>query len=374
MALLDMSSSEKLPPLECLFTVDEETGLTGAFQLDGSMLTGRTILNLDTEEFGKLYIGCAGGGESKIKMRRKAEIVPNTMIAMQFSLSGLSGGHSGVQIHEYLGNSVVLGCKVLKKLLVELNDVRISSLHGGDQHNAIPRDFVARLWISPKDKTACQELVARSLAALKREYGTKEPHLNCTIVEEKTNADGIALCNDQALNVLRLTSMLPNGPVKYSHEVEGLVETSNNVASITTSDENIELVCSTRSFLPEPLKDVRDLIQDVSELFGATVEQSDPYPGWAPSNQSEVLGIAKDTLEQVLGRSTQKAAEPIEVLAIHAGLECGILAEKCPDSDIVSFGPTIRNAHTPEEAVLIPTVSPFWDLTLGVLSKLADRR
>ena len=187
LALLDMPASAKLPPLECLFTVDEETGLTGAFGLDGSMISGRTILNLDTEEFGKIYIGCAGGGGSLIRMPRDTEEVPaaiarddqindgsnihhiNMMVAMDFALSGLMGGHSGVNIHEYRGNGVVLGCRVLKTL-VEQGGARLQSVRGGEQHNAIPRECFATILVDPARMSQCEEIVANALAAIQKEY------------------------------------------------------------------------------------------------------------------------------------------------------------------------------------------------------------
>ena len=271
-----------------MFTVDEETGMTGAFGFDGNMLSGKTILNLDTEEFGKLYIGCAGGGDTTVRVQLEAEPTDN-MLTMNFSLFGLMGGHSGVNIDEYRGNAVVLGCKALKKM-VECGLAQVHSIQGGEQSNAIPREFFATILAQREHKAACESVLAATIEAYKKEFGIKEPGIACALTPADHN-DGKSSTatrkHDQALNLLRFMCLLPNGPLKYSHEVKGLVETSNNVASIKSiGDGALKIVCSSRSFLSDPLEDVRDQIATLAELCGYTATKDLPYPGWAPRADS----------------------------------------------------------------------------------------
>ena len=318
LALLDLPATQKLPPLECLFTVDEETGLTGAFELDASMLTGRTMLNLDTEEWGALYVGCAGGGDSTLTLARDLEPAPAGLEALELRLTGLMGGHSGCNIHEYRGNGVIMGARVVKKLLGELgaDALHLASFRGGDKRNAIPREAFATVLVAPARRAAAEAVVAAELAALKLEYGAKEANLKLDLAAADATPEQ-CLGQGAAQALLDLVTALPNGPQKFSHAVEGLVETSTNVASVKLAGDDLAVTCSTRSSLQVPLENVRDQIRTLATLCGAkAVVQDEAYPGWAPNLDSEVLGVAKDVLGEVLGK------EP-EVLAIHAGLECG---------------------------------------------------
>jgi dipeptidase D len=369
MALLDCDQTVKLPPLECLFTVDEETGLTGAFGLDGSLVTGKTLLNLDTEEWGALYIGCAGGGESELFLRDpKMEPVPEGHASLNVVLKGLRGGHSGCDIHNYRGNALVLLARAVAAVRARCPGGRLASLLGGDKHNAIPREAFATLTVPEGDLGAAREVLEGQLAAFKEEYGREEPGLELS-AENATGPAGGVLPEAGAAGFLDLITLLPYGPMKMSHAVEGLVETSSNIASVKLLEDgrSLEIVCSTRSSLSGALEAVRAKIDTAGRLCGFDVKQDPAYPGWNPNPGSEVVALAKE----VLGGMTGK--EP-EVLAIHAGLECGIIGEKCPGTDMVSYGPTICNPHTPQETVNIETVEPFFDLTLKLLQRLAERK
>ena len=338
-------------------------------QLDGSLVTGKTLLNLDTEEWGALYIGCAGGGESELFLRDpKMEPVPEGHASLNVVLKGLRGGHSGCDIHNYRGNALVLLARAVAAVRARCPGGRLASLLGGDKHNAIPREAFATLTVPEGDLGAAREVLEGQLAAFKEEYGCEEPGLELS-AENATGPAGGMLPEAGAAGFLDLITLLPYGPMKMSHAVEGLVETSSNIASVKLLEDgrSLEIVCSTRSSLSGALEAVRAKINTAGRLCGFDVKQDPAYPGWNPNPGSEVVALAKE----VLGGMTGK--EP-EVLAIHAGLECGIIGEKCPGTDMVSYGPTICNPHTPQETVKIETVEPFFDLTLKLLQRLAERK
>lgn len=373
LALLDMPNSAKLPPLECLFTIDEETGLTGAFGLDGSLLTGRTLLNLDTEDWGEIFIGCAGGGDSILELPVQLEPVPKTHSHPQeLKISGLMGGHSGLNISEDRGNAVVLAALVLQAVVKAHPDVRIISLTAGDKRNAIAREASAILEVpSGEARLLVQQLVSQQALSLKDEYGHLEKDMAIHIYDHPDRSP-TAMTLDSQTQLLTLLSTLPHGVIKWSHAVPGLVETSNNLAAVkpgTAGDSEVTytITCSTRSSLSHAMEVQRARIAAIAGLCGASVAQDKAYPGWAPNPSSPVLQVTKDAFQQLLGK------EP-KVAAIHAGLECGIIGEKVPGMDAVSYGPTITGAHSPDEQVNIGTVKPFWDVTLKILEALADKK
>jgi len=390
LAFLDLPATEKLPPLECLFTVDEETGLTGAFNISPSILEGRVMLNLDTEDWGKIFIGCAGGGESTVELPVTLETAPSDSLLYELRVEGLSGGHSGITIHEGRGNAVQLCARAADQVIrsavqsggggspaaVSSSPIRLVELTGGDKHNAIPREASAFLQIPAAALPAAQAAAQAAAAALTAEYGLLETGM---LVQLRAASKALAgtpsdcvLTAEAAARVLTLVLTLPHGVVKMSHAVEGLVETSNNVASLrvevdtASSAATYHVLTSTRSSLGPAIEAVRDNIERLGFICGGKVNRRAAYPGWNPNLDSKLLELVKAEYAALLG------AAP-EVNAIHAGLECGILGEKFPGMDMVSLGPTIRGAHTPEERVEISTVKPFWDLTLNVLRKLADK-
>ena len=361
LALLEMRSDAQLPPLECLFTVDEETGLTGAFALDGALLQGRTLLNLDTEEWGAICIGCAGGGDSELALPVAREASPGDFLSFQLSVEGLMGGHSGVNIHEYRANAIVLLASLLEPLATI--GARLVSVRGGDKTNAIPREAFATLLLPPAAMADAQIAVGARTAALQAEFGTLETALRVTLAGLDA-APAECLSAGAQTSLLGLLRALPHGVLKYSHAIPGLVETSNNLASVAPDGGHYRIVCSSRSSIMEALEDVRDRIATIAALCGATATRSSSYPGWQPNPASAVLKRLKRIYAEQLGE------EP-EVGAIHAGLECGVIGERAPGMDMVSFGPTITGAHSPDERVEIPTVAKFWNLLLALLADMA---
>ena len=361
LALLEMAADARLPPLECLFTVDEETGLTGAFALDGALLRGRTMLNLDTEEWGAICIGCAGGGDSELALPVGFEASPGDFLSFQLSVEGLMGGHSGVNIHEYRANAIVLLASLLEPLATI--GARLVSVRGGDKTNAIPREAFATLLLPPEAMADAQIAVGARTAALQAEFGTLETGLRVTLAGLE-DAPAECLSAGAQTNLLGLLRALPHGVLKYSHAIPGLVETSNNLASVAADGDNYRITCSSRSSIMETLEDVRNRIATIAALCGATATRSSSYPGWQPDPESPVLKRLKRIYTAQLGE------EP-EVGAIHAGLECGVIGERVPGLDMVSFGPTITGAHSPDERVEIASVGKFWNLLLALLADMA---
>ena len=362
MALLDLPSDTSLPPLECLFTVDEETGLTGAFALNGEILKGRTMLNLDTEDWGEICIGCAGGGDSSITLPVNYIEMPGDYLSFQLSVEGLKGGHSGVDIHEERGNAIVFLSTIIDNILENTKSL-IVSIEGGDKHNAIPREAFASLYIRPEDVSDAQNSVTNVANAIKKEYGSIETKINVKFTGSNKLPDK-CLSSQSQINAIGLLRTLPHGVLKYSHDVDGLVETSNNLASIKMTDDKMNIVCSTRSSISEALEIQRKRIKIMSEAFGATAKQDEAYPGWAPNINSPVLDTTTKIYTELLGK------EP-HICAIHAGLECGVIGEKVKGMDMVSFGPTIKGPHSPDERVEISSVNKFWNLLLRILKELS---
>ena len=397
LALLDLEPKVKLPPIEALFTVDEETGLTGAFGLDGSMLKGRVLLNLDTEEWPEIFIGCAGGGDSVLKLTLPTQnIAPSNannngkkVLKLEIVVSGLKGGHSGLEIHEDRCNAVQLAARVTNEVLSKCSAAaRLVTIAGGDKRNAIPRECrsVFALVDDNSDeidnvqlKNTIASIVADVENDAKLEYGSLEAGL--TIKAEICEEDGFSnknrvLTQESAQQLVTLLLGLPHGVLKYSHSVPGLVETSSNLASIKEDDVSVpcaedhkvfRIQCSTRSSIMPALERYRQVIRRFGELCGAEVDQGPAYPGWQPDPNAPIVSIAREAIASIAGRDP-------EIKAIHAGLECGILGEKLPGCQSVSYGPTIKNAHSPEECVQISTVQPFWEATLLILQRLADRK
>ncbi|CAL5222920.1 g5353 [Coccomyxa viridis] len=376
LALLDLPNSVEypLPPLECLFTVDEETGLTGAFDLDPSLLTGKTLLNLDTEDWGEIFIGCAGGGDSMITLPVQHESLDaSSADAYTITVSGLMGGHSGLNIAEDRGNAVQFVARLANAVLKAAPESRLARIAGGDKRNAIAREATVDLVVPVNGASAAAEAVNRYSQALKQEYGALEQQLDVAVTQSKEQVPKQVLSAASAERLLTLLLTLPHGVQKFSHTVPGLVETSTNLASVKPdSTDNsapgaYKINCSTRSSLSPALEHVRDSIARLSRLVGATIEQDTAYPGWAPNPGSAVVKLAQEVLTEVTGHEAK-------VGAIHAGLECGIILEKVPGMDAVSYGPTIKGAHSPDERVEIATVAPFWQATLKILGKLASAK
>jgi dipeptidase D len=347
-------------PLEALFTIDEETGLTGAFALETNMLTGKIMINLDSEDFGVVTVGCAGGGGSNIELPLKTQKVNGNMQSMLIKVSGLRGGHSGVDIHEQRANAIKLLSRMLWKAQSN-NKFYISEIKGGDKHNAIPREAFAKISF---DKSEKDELVSTLKAEEKDIYGEIKPIDPNFKVEVKDDEKvQTALTGDSQIKVLDLLYGLPHGVDKMSYDIPNLVETSTNLATISFNENKAMVHLSTRSSIKTSLQDLRDRIHAVAQLSGAKVTEEDPYPGWKPNLDSKILKLSKKIFKDMYG------SEP-KVEAIHAGLECGIVGEKFPGMDMISIGPTIKYPHSPEEQVHISTVDKFYKYVQKILESV----
>jgi dipeptidase D len=344
-------------PLEFLFTVDEETGLTGASNLAGDALKSRILLNLDSEEEGALYVGCSGGRDTIATWKAAWDAAPAGMVAGALKVAGLKGGHSGLEIDKGRGNAVKIANRTL--LALAAAGARLSSIEGGDKHNAIPRETEAMVFVPAKRWDEAVAAVKKLEAVIKAEYKTVDPGLAITLTAVK-GKKGKVLKRPVQQKLCRVISALPHGVIQMSPDIPGLVETSTNIAAIHTTPKGVTMATSQRSSVASELDEICDTVRSVFELGGADAHTSDGYPGWKPNLQSPILKTAKATYQSLYGK------EP-EVKAIHAGLECGIIGERMPGMDMVSFGPTLEGVHSPDEKIYIDTVEKFWNFLLGIL-------
>jgi dipeptidase D len=343
-------------PLEFLFTVDEETGLTGASNLAPGMLESKTLMNLDSEEEGHLYVGCSGGRDTIGSWKLSLEPAPAGTAAAELKVTGLKGGHSGLEIDKGRGNAV----KIINRVLLRLAPLgaRVSSVNGGNKHNAIPREAEALLFIPKKKWDLTAAAVAECNAVIRAELGTVEPDCAITLVPSKKKARVFAKALQKKL--CSTIAALPHGVTKMSADIQGLVETSTNVAVVRTEKKSVIVATSQRSSVASEIDEICQSVSAVFELGGAATEATDGYPGWKPNMNSGVLALAKSTYRQLFGKDP-------EVKAIHAGLECGIIGEKFPGMDMVSFGPTLEAVHSPDERIYVDTVDKYWKFLLGIL-------
>ena len=355
--------SMKHGPLEFLFTIDEETGLTGATEIANDMLDGRILLNMDSEEDGALYIGCAGGQDAELYMKTDTEKIPNGFKAVQIKITGLTGGHSGLNIHEGRGNAIKLLTRFLWKALPQVSG-RLANIEGGSKHNAIPREADAIVFL-PSDKIANIKQIAKEYDAIyKNEYKAVDPKVTL-LVEEKGFEKPSEMFTSQLHNrLLNLLYVIPHGVMGMSHAIPGLVETSTNLAVISLKDNKISILTSQRSSVASALTALHDMVRACGFQAGAEVHSGGGYPAWQPNPDSALLKRAKRVYQDLFGK------EP-EVKAIHAGLECGIIGDKFPGMDMISFGPTIIGAHSPDEKVQISTVEKFWKFVEALIKDVA---
>lgn len=350
-------------PIECLFTVDEETGLTGAYRLSGDFLSGSLLLNLDSEDEGELFIGCAGGMDTLINMPYKSKSLEPFYQAYIVNIKGLIGGHSGDDIHKGRGNSN----KILARFLINANkkfSLRLVRFQGGNLRNAIPREAKATVAVHQKDEALFGEFCDKFKDEITEEYQAVEPNL--TMVCQKTELPAEGMRKKYQKRFLNAMHACPNGVIEMSREIKNLVETSSNLASVRFVDEKIiEIVTSQRSSVESAKYDIASRITSLFELAKAKVQNTDTYPGWTPNLDSDILRITENAYTDLFGE------KPI-VRAIHAGLECGLFLKKYPRLDMISFGPTIRGAHSPDERMEIKTVEKFWRLLLRVLENIPE--
>lgn len=346
-------------PLELLFTVDEETGLTGAMNLETTLVTGRKLLNLDSEDDGVLFVGCAGGQNTSLHLPVSFVAAPKEGTALRVHVKGLRGGHSGLDIGENRANAVKLLCRALT-LGGAATDVAIGSIEGGSAHNAIPREASAVCLVG--DRAAFEASVKQALEAAKAEHGSADPDMAVEVTA--ADAPETVLSAESGRRVIDLVLALPHGVLAMSRELKGLVETSNNVATIGIKDGKAVVLCSSRSSVAAALRSTIAQVRAVGTLAGAEVQEKPGYPGWQPNMSSELLALGKRVFTEIWG------AEP-KVTAIHAGLECGLIGERFPGMDMLSFGPQLKAVHSPDERAQISSTARFWEAVKGMLGKLA---
>ena len=348
-------------PLELLFTIDEETGLTGAARLDARLLSGRRLINLDSEEEGILYVGCAGGGDVRLSLGVTTAAAGGGDRAVTVALTGLQGGHSGCDIHLQRGNAVCLLARALWAAHAAA-PFRLARFDGGSAHNAIPREAFATLVAGAADVGRVTAAVRAEFEAIRDEYRPADPGMALAV--------GAEAAADHAWNagttatVLRLIASLPHGVEAMSRDIPDLVETSNNVATVQGANGSLVVTTCTRSSVDAALDALRRRIRATGELAGAEVDLRPAYPGWKPNLRSPLLDVVRKVHERELG------SEP-EVKAIHAGLECGIIGKKIPGMDMISFGPVIQAPHSPDERVHVGSVGRFYRLLTATLAELA---
>ena len=346
------------PPLEALFTVDEETGMSGAQNLGEGLLNGKILLNLDSEEDDELTIGCAGGLDAFSEMSYTERPTPASSAAFLLKVSGLKGGHSGVDIHLGRANAN----KILIRLLYnEHTALHLSSFNGGNLRNAIPREAEAVVVIPQGGEEAFQSAFAERAAAITQEFLHVEPDMKLEVLPCALPAS--VMDPVQQGNILKALYVVPNGVYRMSPSIPGLVETSNNLARVEIVGGLFATQCLQRSSVTSGIQDIAFAVRAALELAGAQVTHSGGYPGWAPNPDSAVLKLVVSVYEGLFGQAPK-------VAACHAGLECGIIGNHYPGLDMVSLGPTIRHPHSPDEKVQVSSVQKFWRYLTAILSQI----
>ena len=361
LAILEANDIEH-GPVECLFTIDEETGLTGAFGLKSDLLKSNILLNLDSEDEGELFIGCAGGKDTLANLHFSKENVPDNITAFKITVGGLKGGHSGDDIQKGLGNAN----KILNRLLWNATNrygMRLSVFDGGNLRNAIAREAYAIVTVSAKSQNKFIKYVEDFEKTIQKEYKITEPDLKVKAYSTQTPEFLIDITSQNKL--LNAVYACPHGVITWSAEIPNFVETSTNLASVKTLKDEFLITTSQRSSVESAKKDICDMVASVFKLAGAKVKHTDGYPGWKPNPDSEIVEITEKCYKKLFNQQPK-------VRAIHAGLECGLIGHTYPKMDMISFGPTLRGVHSPDERLDIETTKKFWDLLIDVLKNIPE--
>ena len=351
------------PALEALFTIDEETGMTGALGLKGGLLDAEILLNLDTEDDDELTIGCAGGIDVSANGNYKTEKNTSGATGFRLTVKGLTGGHSGMDIYKGRANANKLINRVLLNA-AEKFELRISTIDGGGLRNAIPRESFAEVSVAAADGDAFVAFIKGEEQVLKNEYQSTDPNINISI--EKNNAAETVLDAAFQYNLLRTIAACPNGIYRMSPAINGLVQTSNNLARVLVKDGEFTILCLTRSSVDSEKMDLAKTICYNFELAGAKPSFGSSYPGWAPKPEAPIVKLMSDLYKELFKADAH-------VNAVHAGLECGILGTNYPDMQMISFGPNIRGAHSPDEKVQISSVQKYWPYLLETLKRIPEK-
>ncbi|GAB6259818.1 aminoacyl-histidine dipeptidase [Photobacterium sp. R1] len=347
-------------PLEVLLTIDEEAGMTGAFGLEEGWLEGDILLNTDSEQEGEIYMGCAGGVDAELSLSIDREAVPAGHTAVKLVIKGLKGGHSGCDIHTGRANANKLLGRFLFGHADELG-LRVSNLTGGTLRNAIPREAFAIATLPAEQADALHARFATFQQILNEELGKVETNIQLSVDQAEMPSDVLAISSQQRL--MSLINACPNGVVRMSDDIPGVVETSLNLGVITTDSDRITLLCLIRSLIDSGRSYVEHTLLALTQLAGAQCEFSGAYPGWKPDPSSEVMHLFRETYKDIYGNIPN-------IMVIHAGLECGLFKEPYPEMDMISFGPTIKFPHSPDEKVNIETVGLFWEQMVAILKQI----
>ena len=347
-------------PIECLFTVDEETGLSGAFALKNTWLKSRILLNLDSEDEGEIFIGCAGGIDTTVDLTYDKDQTDADVKAFEIKVSGLKGGHSGDDINKGLGCANKIITRILWRAADELG-LRLSKIDGGNLRNAIAREAMAIVTVPAGNAETWKKTVETFEKSIQYEFRTTEPNLKVGTAEVAVPAH--VMDRQTQNNLLNALYACAHGVLAMSREIPNFVETSTNLASVKMDDEKIYITTSQRSSVESAKRAAAEKIEATFRLIDAHVTHGDGYPGWTPNPDSKILKVAADAYKRLFGK------EPI-VRAIHAGLECGLIGEKYEGMDMISYGPTLRGVHSPDERVEIKTVEMFWRHTLEILKSI----
>ncbi len=362
-AALDILASKDIahPAIEALFTSDEETGMTGAFGLKEGFMKGEILINLDSEDEGELFIGCAGGIDTVAEFTYKKKSVPKNSVAYKIAVTGLNGGHSGDEIDKGLGNANKILNRIIFKLSKKYN-ARLNNFDGGNLRNAIAREAFGIVTVNKKHTEKFEKTILKLSEIIKNEFATTEKKLS--IKYEKVELPKFVISKKTQNKLMHSLTACWHGVYNMSADMPGLVETSTNLASVKFIKQNkIKIETSQRSSVESAKYEMAQTVASVFKLAGAKVKHGDGYPGWKPNTDSEIMKITEASYKKLF--NTQP-----EVKAIHAGLECGLFLEKYPYLDMISFGPTIKGAHSPDERMNIPTVQKFRDLLVDVLESL----
>jgi dipeptidase D len=349
-------------PLEFLFTIEEETGLIGARTIEPGSLKAKYLLNLDSEDEGTYTIGCSGGGDSEIAFPLK-RTTSSTKTAFRLKLSGLRGGHSGLDITQGRANALKLLARVLVQAAARL-PIQLIRIEGGNKRNAIPREAWADFLLDPAKIPAFQALLDKAGADIRVEFGTVEKEFQGRLEEIPRKAADAPLTAASQAALIDFLNACPHGVQRMHPEIAGLAESSTNLALIRCAKAKAEIICSSRSPIGPALEAVRASLKSLAVLSGAKIRQPEAYPGWAPNLRSPLLQKMKDVYRKTFDHD-------VRVVAVHAGLECGIIGEKFPGMDMISLGPTIAHPHSPEEGVEVASVAAFWTLLTAALKELS---
>ncbi|MBR5298299.1 MAG: aminoacyl-histidine dipeptidase [Parabacteroides sp.] len=348
-------------PIECLFTVDEETGLTGAKALKEGFMTGDILLNLDSEDEGEIFMGCAGGKDTQAIFHYEPQPTDANLVYLAINIKGLNGGHSGGEIHKGLGNANKILVRFLYLLGAQV-DFTLCSINGGNLRNAIAREAQAVIGVASKDKETARILLNNFTADIENELKHVDP--NVRIIMESTEQPETSINEECKNRLIWALHACPHGVMGMSHDIEGLVETSTNLASVKMAPDNTIIVgTSQRSSIESCKNMIANQVASTFKLAGAEVKHGDGYPGWAPNPNSKILKVAQESYKKLFNKEAK-------IMAIHAGLECGLFLEKYPHLDMISFGPTLRDVHSPNERIKIDTVDLWWSHLLELLKSI----